>query len=56
MAWAQQTTGANPTAVAQGLANQPPAPERGPLEDERVQGAVVGALGVAAIGGIATTL
>src|SRR5690349_10529309 len=41
MAWAQQTTGVNPMTVAQGLANQPPPQERGPLQDERVQGAVV---------------
>lgn len=53
MAWAQQTTGVNPTGVAQGLANQPPPPQRGPLEDERVKGALVGALGGAAIGAIA---
>ena len=53
MAWAQQTTGVNPTAVAQGLANQPPPQQRGPLEDERLQGALVGALGGAAIGAIA---
>ena len=53
MAWAQQTTGVNPTAVAQGLANQPPPPQRGPLEDERLQGALVGALGGMAIGAIA---
>jgi hypothetical protein len=52
MAWAQQTTGVNPMGVAQGLANQPPPPQRGPLEDERVQGALVGALGGAAIGAI----
>src|SRR4029453_4940434 len=53
MAWAQQTTGVNPTGVAQGLANQPPPPQRGPFEDERVKGALVGALGGAAIGAIA---
>jgi hypothetical protein len=53
MGWAQQTTGVNPTAVAQGLANQPAPAQRGPLEDERVQGALVGALGGAAIGAIA---
>jgi len=53
MGWAQQTTGVNPTVVAQGLANQPSSAQRGPLEDERVQGALVGALGGAAIGAIA---
>jgi len=53
MAWAQQTTGVNPTGVAQSLANQPPPPQRGPFEDERVKGALVGALGGAAIGAIA---
>jgi YMGG-like Gly-zipper len=52
MAWAQQTSGVNPTAVAQGLANQPPQQQRGPLEDERLQGALVGALGGLAIGAI----
>lgn len=51
--WAQQTTGVNPMAVAQSLANQPVRQERGPLEDERLQGAVVGALGGAAIGALA---
>jgi hypothetical protein len=53
MGWAQQTTGVNPMAVAQGLANQPARQEHGPLEDERLQGAVVGALGGAAIGALA---
>jgi len=50
MAWAQQTTGVNPMAVAQGEANQPPPP--GP-QGERVHGAARGALGGAAIGAIA---
>jgi hypothetical protein len=53
MAWAQQTTGVNPTAVAQSLAADQPSTSRGLMEDERVQGAVVGALGGAGIGAIA---
>ena len=53
MAWAQQTTGVNPLAVGQSLANQPPPPQRSLLEDERVKGGLVGALGGAAIGAIA---
>jgi hypothetical protein len=54
MAWAQQTTGVNPIAVAQSsLADQPPPQQGGLMEDERFQGAVVGAAGGAAIGAIA---
>ena len=52
VAWAQRTTGVNPAAVAQGLANRPPPPQRGPLEDEQLQGALVGAFGGMAIGAI----
>ena len=53
MAWAQQTTGVNPAAVAQSLAADQPQSDTGFLQDERVQGAVVGAAGGAAIGAIA---
>ena len=53
MAWAQQTTGVNPAAVAQGLAADQPQSDTGFFQDERVQGAVVGAAGGAAIGAIA---
>jgi YmgG-like glycine-zipper protein len=49
-AWATQTTGVNPMAVAQSQANQP-APT-GP-QGERVGGAARGAVGGAAIGAIA---
>ena len=53
MAWAQQTTGVNPTAIAQGLGQSAPTAAARSFEDERLQGAVVGALGGTAIGAIA---
>jgi uncharacterized protein YcfJ len=49
-AWAKQTTGVDPAAVAQSQAAQPAAP--GP-QGERVAGAARGAVGGAAIGAIA---
>jgi hypothetical protein len=49
-AWAQQTTGVNPSALAQRAASQPPPP--GP-QGERVRGAAGGAAMGAAIGAIA---
>ena len=52
-AWATQTTGVNPMAVAQGQASQP-APT-GP-QGERVGGAARGAVGGAAIGAVAGTM
>ncbi|CAB3768501.1 YMGG-like glycine zipper-containing protein [Paraburkholderia humisilvae] len=49
-AWARQTTGVDPNALAQRAANQPPPP--GP-QGERVRGAAGGAAMGAAIGAIA---
>jgi uncharacterized protein YcfJ len=49
-AWARQTTGVNPSALAQQAANQPPPP--GP-QGERVRGAAGGAAMGAAVGAIA---
>jgi hypothetical protein len=51
MAWAQQTTGVNPAAVAQNLADQRQ-PRTTLAENDLLHGAAVGALGGAAIGAI----
>jgi hypothetical protein len=51
MAWAQQTTGVNPAALAQSLADQRQ-PRTTLAENDLLRGAAVGALGGAAIGAI----
>jgi len=52
MAWAQQSTGVNPAAIAQALADQRQ-PRTELAENDLLVGAVVGTLGGAAVGAIA---